>query len=283
MNYRHLYHAGNFADVVKHLVLIQVIEHLKQKNAPFFALDTHAGKGLYDLTSAEAQKTLEASQGIGNLLMHQIPEAPPLLSTYTRLIRHFNPGRFPSVICYPGSPAIIASLIRPQDRLLANELHPEDYQQLKAMAKQFMVSVKPLHLDAYMALRANLPPKEKRGLVLIDPPFEKPDEFTLLAGHLKEALKRWSYGIYMIWFPLKLHLPVSTFYQEIKALSIPKTLLLEAWRCLPSTPDQLNGCGMIILNAPWQLDTVFEKVTPFLNKGLFPPSAPGIQMRWLTS
>lgn len=281
MNYRHLYHAGNFADVIKHLVLIQIIEHLKQKEAPFFVLDTHAGKGLYDLTSVEAQKTLEASEGIQTLLKQPMPQIPPLLTRYKEIIQHFNRGSFPSITSYPGSPAMIASLIRPQDRLLANELHPEDYTALNRVMKRFLVPVKTLHLDAYMVLRANVPPKEKRGVVLIDPPFEKPDEFTVLSASLKEALNRWRHGIYMIWFPLKLHLPIAAFYQDIKALSVPKTLLIESWKHPVSTPDQFNGCGIIVLNTPWQLDTTLSQYTPFLHQTLFSPPAPGIRTRWL--
>ena len=282
MNYRHIYHAGNFADVIKHLLLIQIIEHLKQKEAAFFVLDTHAGTGMYDLHSTEALKTNEAVSGIGRILAASTPTSHPVIRKYINIIQHFNANSDCKTLSkYPGSPALIASLIRPQDRLLANELHPEDYASLRQVAAQFLTPIKTLHLDAYTALKANLPPKEQRGLVLIDPPFEDKEEFTSLALHLKQALKRWQHGTYMIWFPLKLHLPIAQFYEEISALSTSKTLLIEGWAHPAYTPNNFNGSGLIILNTPWQLDTVLKEYIPFLNTHLFTANAPGIKLRWL--
>jgi 23S rRNA (adenine2030-N6)-methyltransferase len=284
MNYRHIYHAGNVSDIIKHLILLQIIEHLKQKEAPFFVLDAHAGVGLYDLTSEEAHKTHEAEAGIGKLLQSLSPHLPlhPVLEKYIHIIKSFNPS-LPQLKHYPGSPAFISYLIRTQDRFLANELHPEDYLALRKTVSMLPHPIKTLHMDAYAALKANLPPKEKRGVVLIDPPFEDKDEFVSLVPHLKQALKRWHNGTYMIWFPLKLHLPIHQFYQEIAALNVPKTWLLESWVQPASTPDTLNGCGIIIMNTPWELDTKFMHYSKVLQNTLLPKAAPGFKTRWLVA
>lgn len=281
MNYRHIYHAGNFADVIKHLMLIQVVEHLKQKEAPFFVLDTHAGIGLYDLTSQEAQKTKEAQAGIHHFIQQPLKNIHPILNHYLDIINAFNPADH--IQHYPGSPALINYLIRAQDRFLANELHPEDYLTLRKTVSRLPMPMKTLHIDGYTALKSLLPPKEKRGLVLIDPPFEDKNEFESLIVALKEALKRWKTGIYMIWFPLKLHLPILKFYQEIAELNIPKTWLLETWVKPAHTPESFNGCGIIILNAPWKLDANFAAYSTVLQKLLLPPTAPGFKSKSLVS
>lgn len=280
MNYRHIYHAGNFADVIKHLMLIQTIEHLKQKETPFFVLDTHAGIGIYDLTSEQAQKTHEADAGIQQLMQH--PLKHPIIEQYLSIIRSFNPAGT-NIHYYPGSPALTSYLLRPQDRFIANELHPEDHLTLRKTASRLPMLFKVLNTDASIALKAHLPPKENRGLVLIDPPFEEKDEFEFLIENLKQALKRWRTGVYMIWFPLKLHLPILEFYKEITALNIPKTWLLETWVKPIYMPESFNGCGIIILNTPWKLDTDFEGYSASLQNALLPKPSPGFKTEWLVT
>jgi 23S rRNA (adenine2030-N6)-methyltransferase len=273
MNYRHIYHAGNFADVVKHLLLIQVIERLKLKDTPFFVLDTHAGIGIYDLESEQAQKTKEADAGIAALWNAEIKNQD--IIDYINLVKGFNPDG--NLKYYMGSPMVAASIMRGDDRLLANELHPADQEQLAINLKTLLKRVKTTRIDAYHSLLANLPPKERRGMVLIDPPFEDKNEFETLAKELKQAIKRWSIGTYLIWFPLKTHLPIEQFYKEVKALNVPKTLLIECWIADKNTPENLNGCGMIVLNTPWLVDDRMRDMTPELEKFV----CEKVEMRWL--
>ncbi|MCD6035927.1 MAG: hypothetical protein K0R63_1668 [Rickettsiales bacterium] len=281
MNYRHIYHAGNFADVLKHVILLQVLEYLKRKDTPFFVLDTHAGIGLYDLSSEEAEKTGEARDGIEALFSLEPRLTHPLLKQYLALVKHV--GRYLPYPAYPGSPAIIANLLRVQDRFLANELHREDVKALRRATKFFPQPVTILHEDGYQAMRAQLPPKERRGLVLIDPPFEEKDEFETLVAQLKQGLKRWHNGVYMIWYPIKSHLPMDIFYCEIKALNVPKTLRIECWITPQNEPECLNGCGLLLLNTPWQVDTVMEEMRPELEQVFCPKGTPGITVEWLVA
>jgi 23S rRNA (adenine2030-N6)-methyltransferase len=276
MNYRHIYHAGNFADVIKHLLLIQVIERLKLKETPFFVLDTHAGIGLYNLSSEQAQKTKEANSGIMALLETELENQD--LINYINIIRSFNTDG--TLTVYPGSPAITSNLMRSQDRLLANELHPDDYNALVENSKHMQNRIRKINMDAYQALQANIPPKERRGLVLIDPPFEEKNEFEVLAKQIENALKRWGTGTYVIWFPLKAHLPIEKFYANIKVLNVPKTLLVECWIDQKNAPG-LSGCGMIVLNTPWLVDERMGQMAGELQKYICPAGAPGIEIRWL--
>ena len=184
MNYRHIYHAGNFSDVVKHAVLALLIEHLKHKDKPFFVLDTHAGIGRYDLDSPEAKKTGESANGIGRLMA--APAVPPELDAYLGAIAALNARSKGALRWYPGSPGLIRSLLRPRDRLVAVELHPDDAAKLEAtFRRDFQVKV--LHMDGYAALKSLLPPSERRGLALVDPPFEVTDEFDRLAKGLVQG------------------------------------------------------------------------------------------------
>jgi 23S rRNA (adenine2030-N6)-methyltransferase len=273
MNYRHIYHAGNFADVIKHLVLIQIIERLKLKDTPFFVLDTHAGIGMYDLSSEQAQKTNEASAGIFSLFASNTENQD--IINYLNLIRKFNPDG--KLQFYPGSPVIASSLMRRDDRIIANELHPEDQETLALTLKTLPNRTKTTRLDAYQSLRANLPPKERRGVVLIDPPFEERNEFEVLAKELKNVLTRWSTGTYCIWFPLKKHLPIEQFYKDITALNIPKTFLVECWVGDKEVEDKLTGCGLILLNAPWLVDERLYAMVPELTKYV----CKSVETKWL--
>ena len=277
MNYRHIYHAGNFADVIKHLVMIQVIKRIMHKETPFFVLDTHAGIGLYDLFSQQAQKTKEADSGIFSLIKADIKNQD--LIDYIELIRSFNEGD--NIKIYPGSPSIVSKIIRKRDRLLACELHPKDYITLSNNMNIKDKVIKIQNLNGYDALKSKLPPGERRGLVLIDPPFEAKDEFATLTENIKEALKKWPMGTYVIWLPIKKSLPTEKFYEDIKEISAPKTLLIQCWVKDENEPDTLNGCAIIIINTPWKVDEAIKNMIPELEPHICPKNSKGIQMRWL--
>ncbi|PWC55659.1 23S rRNA (adenine(2030)-N(6))-methyltransferase RlmJ [Azospirillum sp. TSO22-1] len=275
MNYRHIFHAGNFADVMKHAVLTLIVEHLRAKPAAFCVLDTHAGVGRYDLTSDPAQRTLEYADGIGRLFGHAPPH--PALAPYLDAVAGLNPGV--DLRWYPGSPLLARALLRPQDRLVLSELHREDAATLKAeFARDGQVAVHAM--DAYHALKAHLPPKEKRGLVLIDPPFEEPDEFVRLVAGLRQAHRRWPTGIYAIWYPIKERPAVWRFQEALAEAGIPKILLAELTIHPEDTHLRLNGSGLAIVNPPWTLDETLGAVLPALHAAL-PGTGGGTRVEWL--
>ena len=269
MNYRHAYHAGNFADVVKHAVLTLVIEHLKLKPTPFRVIDTHAGIGIYDLTGVAAEKTGEWREGIGRILGADLSEsAAKALAPYLAVVRRLNaPG---ALTRYPGSPMLARRLIRACDRLVANELHPEDHAEL---AKLFVRDreTKVLALDGWVALKSLLPPKERRGVVLIDPAFEERGELDRLVGGLKEAVRRFATGVFLLWYPIKDAQPVSAFRRKIADLGLPKVLAVELMIRAPDDAARLNGAGLIIVNAPYtlaaQLDSLLTELAGILAQG----------------
>jgi 23S rRNA (adenine2030-N6)-methyltransferase len=264
MNYRHIYHAGNFADVVKHAVLVRVIEYLKKKDAAFRVTDTHAGRGVYDLSSPEAQKTGEWREGIGRLIDAKLPkEAAALLAPYLDAVRALNPGG--GIERYPGSPALSRHLLRKQDRLSAVELHPEDGE---ALAAEFAgdVQTRVIHLDGWLALGAHLPPKEKRGLVLVDPPFEEKGEFERMAEGLKKAQRRWPGGVYLFWYPIKDRRAVNAFRASLADSEIPKIIDIRFDLRAPSRELRLDGCGMVVVNPPFTLAQEMKIVLPALVK-----------------
>ena len=274
MNYRHAYHAGNFADVVKHALLTLVIAHLKRKETPFGVIDTHAGVGCYDLTGIEASKTGEFREGIARLLRPGDPS--PLLEAYLASVKAINPD-WPTLRFYPGSPWIARFHLRPIDRLTAIELHPEDARALKRQfARDRQVSV--VADDAYAALKALVPPKERRGFVLIDPPFEARDEFNRIFTGLTEALRRWPTGIYGVWYPIKAGEPVARFLAEVAAPGRP-CLTAELLRYPADNPDRLNGCGMVVINPPWKLDEALADLLPILADRL--DARGGTSVKWL--
>ncbi len=261
MNYRHIYHAGNFADVFKHIVLMRVIAHLKQKDKPFFALDTHAGLGRYNLTAPQAQKTMEAAAGIGALW--QAKAMPPAVQDYLDLVRSINPN--PQTLTqYPGSPWIIKAMLRGADRMVANELHPEDVHMLKKNLGDDGRRIRVDNMDGYTALKANLPPDERRGIVLVDPPFEVPDEFQKMIKGLRHAYTRWATGIYALWYPIKSPADIHLFHQDIGALNIPRCTAFDFMLHPVSDTGVLNGCGMILVNAPWTLADEIQLIAPTL-------------------
>ena len=281
MNYRHAYHAGNFADVVKHATLALLIERLKAKATPFCVLDTHAGIGRYDLSSTEAQKTGEFRDGILRLLEADPNKLPGELEPYLAVVRELNRGR-PELRWYPGSPRLALDLLRPQDRLALLELHPEDARTLTGLfAGDRRVSIH--NADGYVGLKAFLPPKERRGLVLVDPPFERKDEFTRLARGLRQAHRRWATGQYLLWYPIKGRGPVDLFHDELKASGIARVLVAELLLRPPSDPERLNGCGLVLVNPPWRLDATLSSLLPKLATLFHAARGAGARIEWLVA
>lgn len=266
MNYRHIYHAGNFADVLKHAVLARLVTYLQQKEKAFRVLDTHAGIGLYDLSSEEAQKTGEWRDGVGRLLDGELPpEIAAILAPYLSSIRALNPGS--ELTLYPGSPKLARMLFRPQDRLSAMELHPDDYETLHRLFDADFQS-RVTELDGWLALGAHLPPKEKRGLILVDPPFEKEGEYERLVDGLARGYRRFAGGVYCLWYPLKQGAPIKAFHEALKALDIPKMLCAELSVRSDRETTGLSGSGLIIVNPPFTLKSELDLLLPFLKSRL---------------
>lgn len=267
MNYRHGYHAGSFTDVFKHTILISLIKSLQQKNSAFCYLDTHSGAGCYDLFAETAQKSKEFETGIAKVFHAENP--PALIKEYLSCVQainaHSSNSTASSLRYYPGSPAIMRYFSRKQDRLVLTELHPQEYQLLK---KEFTGTAQAnVHLlDGYQGLKAFLPPKERRGLILIDPPYERPNELTYLVSMLQTALKRFATGVYAIWYPIKNRSIIDQFYSSLKE-NIQKPILITELSIYPEeSPLHLNGSGMAIINPPWQFDDQVAEFLPWLWK-----------------
>lgn len=280
MNYRHIYHAGNFADVFKHIILCRIIEYMKRKEQAFRVIDTHAGIGRYDLSSSEAQKTGEWLEGVGRFLSKPAPiELNELLLPWLDGVRSFNrkPDR---LMIYPGSPCLIRHNLRKQDRLTAVELHPADY---RSLAKQFSgdYQARILHLDGWLSLGAHVPPKEKRGLILVDPPFEEAGEFDRIIEGLRKAYRRFSTGTYAFWYPVKHYKDVENFIKKLFDLQIPKILRLEM-RIKQSTDiASMDGSGLIIVNPPYILEQEIIKLSPLLVERLGQDPKAKIIREWI--
>lgn len=279
MNYRHAYHAGNFADVVKHAALSRLVEYLKLKDKAFRVIDTHAGIGHYDLSSEEAQKTGEWHGGIGRLLEEKLsPEAQALLAPYLEAVMAENTDG--GIETYPGSPLIVRRLLRPQDRLTAIELHPDDAERLKSLfAGDFQVRT--IELDGWLALGAHLPPKEKRGLVLVDPPFEEKGEFDRLVDGLVRAHRRWPGGIYALWYPIKDRAAVKAFRERLKASGIPKIMDLAFEVRQPSREALFDGSGLVVVNPPFVFEKEMRVLLPELKKALAEDPKARWSLEWL--
>lgn len=262
MNYRHAFHAGNFADVVKHIILTRILAHLMKKDAAFRVIDTHAGLGIYDLFGDQAEKTGEWQDGIGRLIHVKLPQdVGDLLAPYLDAVRAQNPDG--ALRYYPGSPFITRHMLRPQDRLMAFELHPIDADRLKEnFAGDFQTRI--TQLDAWDIFGTHLPPKEKRGLVLVDPPFEEKGEFTRMVASLEKGHKRWPGGTYTYWYPIKEPGEVDAYAKALKATGIPKILRIELTIRPPSEPPRLHGTGMVVVNPPYVLEQEMRVLLPFL-------------------
>lgn len=279
MNYRHAYHAGNFADVMKHATLALVVEHLKQKPAPFRVIDTHAGIGLYDLGSSMAAKTGEWVDGIGRIFAARPDgEIAELLAPYLEAVESVNSAE--PLARYPGSPLVARYLMRAEDTLVVNELHPDDYQELRGLFARDR-QVKVLNLDGWSALKALLPPRERRGVVLVDPPFEERGDLDRLATGLREAVRRFATGTFLLWYPIKDGRLIDTFKQTLTALELPKLLVVELLLQEPADATVLNGCGLVIVNPPYRLDDKLDVLLPYLARGLGRSAGSGYRLEWL--
>ncbi|MEQ1944090.1 23S rRNA (adenine(2030)-N(6))-methyltransferase RlmJ [Mesorhizobium sp. VNQ89] len=279
MNYRHAYHAGNFADVVKHVALSRLVEYLKLKDKAFRVIDTHAGIGLYDLSSEEAQKTGEWRGGIGRLLRADLSaEARELLAPYLGAVMAANPAG--AIESYPGSPLIVRHLLRPQDRLSAIELHPQDFGRLRGLfAGDFQVRT--MELDGWLALGAHLPPKEKRGFVLVDPPFEQAGEFDRLVDGLARAHRRWPGGIYALWYPVKNRAAVAEFRAALRQVGIPKILDVVFEVRAASAEGLFDGTGLVVVNPPFVFESEMRVILPELMKALGEDAKARWSLEWL--
>ena len=280
MNYRHAYHAGNFADVVKHAVLCRVLVHLREKPAAFRVIDTHAGAGRYDLAGPEAGKTQEWRDGIGRLLARGAGRRRSARCSRPISMRSRRSIRTAGSPAYPGSPALAQALLRRQDRLIACELEPRA---AAALERELAgdARAKAIAIDGWTALTAYVPPTERRGVVLIDPPFEQPDEFARLAQGLAAAHRKWPTGIYLLWYPIKDPAEVAAFARGLARLGIAKMLRVEL--ILPTAgPDTgLRGSGLIAVNPPWTLHDELKVLLPALAEVLSRGATGAVTLDWL--
>jgi 23S rRNA (adenine2030-N6)-methyltransferase len=280
MNYRHAFHAGSFADVVKHAVLARILVYLQAKPAAFRVIDTHAGAGVYDLAGAEATRSLEWRDGIERVLTAPITvPVRTLLAPYLDVVESLNNAD--QLTCYPGSPAIARAYLRPQDRLIACELEPNA---AAVLARNLAADrrAKAISIDGWTALNAYVPPPERRGLVVIDPPFEKEDDFVRLARGLETAHRKWSSGIFLLWYPIKSREEPDALARRLRRSGIPK--LLRAELNVTSLPDstRLSGCGLIILNPPWTLEKELAVMLPELASIMSDRGKGDYRLDWLS-
>jgi 23S rRNA (adenine2030-N6)-methyltransferase len=271
MNYRHAFHAGGFADVIKHIVLVRILSYLHEKASPFRFIDTHAGAGLYDLTSEEARRGGEWLTGIARLRQARFSaETATLIEPYLDIVRAFNPE--PELKVYPGSPLIARALLRPQDRLTACEVEPKARKRLvEALHRDTQARV--VDVDGWLALPAFVPPNERRGLVLIDPPYEQKDEFERLADGFAQAFSRWPTGSYLLWYPVKSRRATDGLARRVADAvtacpSAKKCLRLEFSVAPQDLGTALTSAGLLMVNPPWTLAGELKAILPELQKPL---------------
>jgi len=279
VNYRHAFHAGSFADVFKHAVLCRVLYHLREKPAAFRVIDTHAGAGLYDLAGAEAARGGEWHDGIEKLRAAVLPEtAAALLTPYLEIIDALNERD--RLRLYPGSPAVARAWLRRQDRLIACEFEPRA---AAALGRNLRgdARAKTLAIDGWTALSAYVPPKERRGVVLIDPPFEEDRDFHRLSHGLATAHRKWATGIYMLWYPIKDRGEPDALAKRLRGLGLGKTLRAELTVAALSDASRLNGCGLILVNPPWKLADELAILMPALAKILGRDNKGAFRLDWL--
>lgn len=276
MNYKHIYHAGNFADVAKHIGLQYCLTALKRKDAGFFALDTHAGRGYYDMQAPEARKSGEAERGVQKLV--EVGMADPALAEYLAAIHARRGKRLPR---YPGSPALIADALRTQDRALFVELMPAE---ARAAEREIgsLGRVRTEIGDGYAALKAFLPPDERRGLVLIDPPYESLDELKTLLVAFKEAYKRWPNGVYLMWYPIRSAAQRRGVHARFEALRVPKMLYADLAIHHDDAGVGLAGSGLLLVNPPYGADAYLERAYQSVHEHLAHPGAGYVEVARLT-
>lgn len=299
MNYRHHFHAGNFADVMKHALLTQLVRGLQKKEKGFLYLDTHAGRGAYDLTVAATGDTLarrpEWPNGVGRLTRRS--DLPAAVAEYVAMVKRFDASRQSGrsgdtdaeagtaggsggVKFYPGSPWFVRELARPQDRLALCEKQPEECAVLR---EEFLFSARTTvqETDGYGAVRAMLPPLERRALVLIDPPFEAQDEFAQVAKALGEGLRRFPSGVFAVWYPLTERARVDDFFATLRTLRPPPTLAAELMIAGDAAPVKLKGCGLVVINPPWQFDREAGPMLEFFGRVLAQAPGGGGRLEWV--
>ena len=271
MNYRHAFHAGGFADVIKHIVLVRVLLYLQEKPAAFRVIDTHAGAGRYDLTSEQARRGGEWLTGIARIMQARFSDKTlPLVMPYLDIVRAFNPQA--PLSAYPGSPLIARALLRPQDRLTACEVEPDARKELIGALRRD-VQARVVDLDGWMALPAFVPPNERRGLVLVDPPFEAKDEFERMEKGFAEAFAKWPTGIYLLWYPAKSRRASDGLAQRVAEIASTtagsgKCLRLEFSVAPQRAGAALASAGLLVVNPPWTLQDELKAILPELEKPL---------------
>lgn len=274
MNYRHSFHAGNSADVVKHSLLIALVRALQLKESALTLIDTHAGCGLYDLGGDEARRTGEATQGV----VRAFADTNPLLDDYRSAVQAVNAGAEPRL--YPGSPRFLAQLVRPQDFLILNEKHPEDAHALRRAMRDTSAAVH--QRDAYELWLAILPPRTARGVVVVDPPYEQTDERARITATLAAATRKWAHGVTVIWYPLKDRATHVRWKAQLRKLGIPKFLVVEHWLYDRDQPDIYNGAGLFIVNPPYAFTQALPPLLEALRAALAPEGHRGeITADWL--
>jgi 23S rRNA (adenine2030-N6)-methyltransferase len=279
VNYQHAFHAGNFADVHKHAVLARILINLKEKPAAFRVIDTHAGAGRYDLRGLEATRGGEWRDGIGRLFERRLPnQAQTLLAPYLDSVENLNPGG--TLRVYPGSPLIALALMRPQDRLIACELEPRAAAALKGVLRDRRA--KALALDGWTALGAHVPPKERRGVVLVDPSFEEAADFSRLASTLAAAHRKWPTGIYMLWYPIKERDAPDALARRLRKLAMPGVLRCEITLGPPRGDAGLVGSGLIVVNPPFKLAGELKILLPALADA-FAAAGAASRIDWLAA
>ena len=277
MNYRHAYHAGNFADVFKHVALVAILEHLARKDAPFFFLDTHAGRGQYPLAAPETQRAGEYRDGIARLI--DASGAPVAADRYLELVREIGIDEG-HLTAYPGSPRIALRVMRGVDRAALCELEPREADALRSLLRRD-ARAQVHERDGYEGLSALVPPREKRGLVLIDPPYELPDEFERVERALVGALARWAAGIYVVWSPIKAGGADGRFLARLAASGVRRQLVAELCIERDDSPAGLNGAGLLVINPPWQLDERLAAALPWLHQKLATSGRGRWRVSWL--
>ena len=274
MNYRHSFHAGNSADVVKHSLLIALVRALQQKPGALTLIDTHAGCGLYDLGGEQAQRTGEAAHGV----LRAVADPNPLLDDYRAAVQAVNGGTEPRL--YPGSPQVLAQLLRPQDLLILNEKHPEDAHALRGAMRNTPAAVH--ERDAYELWLAMLPTRTPRGVVVVDPPYEQTDERARITATLAAAHRKWAHGVTVIWYPLKDRTTHQRWKGDLRKLGIPKFLSVEHWLYDADQPGIYNGAGLFIVNPPYAFTQALPPLLEALRAALAPEGQRGtITADWL--
>jgi 23S rRNA (adenine2030-N6)-methyltransferase len=265
MNYRHAFHAGNFADVMKHVILVRALCHLRRKDKSFRIIDTHAGIGFYDLAAEEAERTLEWQDGVGRLEQSFGPEVEHLLVPYREVLEQTRQRHGARI--YPGSPLVVRELLRKHDRAVLAELHPADGALLTERFNT-VPNIKVLRLDGWTALHGLVPPKERRGLVLIDPPYEEPGEFDRLVREIARAVAKWPTGVFMAWYPIKEVAVIERVAAALAAVVTRPILRLELMIDRADDASRLNGCGLFVINPPWLLQEEANLILPALAERL---------------